>query len=158
MRGRIGAATRHMWGSALIPFGEHTRAETDAIRAVRAGQADLAIVPTRAWHEAGVTSFDALVAPLAVDSMALQAKVLASDLPAQMLAGVTPLGLTGIGILPGPMRKPAGITRALRVPSDYRGTTIAYSRSAVADRALRALGATPVASAFERADISAFDR
>jgi TRAP-type C4-dicarboxylate transport system substrate-binding protein len=132
-------------------------AETDAIRAVRVGQADLAIVPTRAWHEVGVTSFDALVAPLAVDSMALQAKVLASDLPAQMLAGVTPLGLTGIGILPGPMRKPAGITRALRVPSDYRGTTIAYSRSAVADRALRALGATPVASAFERADISAFD-
>jgi TRAP-type C4-dicarboxylate transport system substrate-binding protein len=132
-------------------------AEADAIKALQAGQADLGIVPARAFHDAGVTSFDALVAPLAVDSMALQRKVLASDLPAHMLSGVKRLGLTGVGILPGPMRKPAGITRPLRAPADYQGATVAISPSAVADRAIRALGATPVRSAFEGADISGFD-
>jgi TRAP-type C4-dicarboxylate transport system substrate-binding protein len=136
---------------------DSTISESEMIRAVQAGGADLAIVPARAWRDVGVRSFDALIAPLAVDSMTLQAKVLSSDLPGRMLAGVTPLGLTGIGILPGPMRKPAGITRSLLGPSDYQGTTIGFNRSAVADRSLRALGATPVASAFRGADIAGFD-
>lgn len=132
-------------------------AEIDAVRSVQAGKADLVLVPVRALHEAGATSFDALVAPLVVDSMALQEKVLSSDLPAQMLAGVTPLGLTGIGILPGPMRRPAGITRTLRGPADYRGTRIGYGRSAVADRALRAISAIPVDSAFESDEVGTYD-
>lgn len=134
-----------------------TSGEADAIRAIQTGQADLAIVPARAWHSAGVTSFDALLAPLAIDSMALQHKVLESDLPQQMLAGLTPLGLVGIGILPGPMRKPAGITRTLLAPSDYQGARIATSPSTVGARALRTLGATPVDSTFEGADMTSFD-
>jgi TRAP-type transport system periplasmic protein len=134
-----------------------TSGEADAIRAIRAGRADLAVVPARAWHNVGVRSFDALLAPLAIDSMALQHKVLATDMPEKMLSGVQRLGLGGIGILPGPMRKPAGITRPLLEPSDYRGATIGYSPSVVAAHALRALGAIPVTSPFEHADISAFD-
>jgi TRAP-type C4-dicarboxylate transport system substrate-binding protein len=152
----LSGATLRVSGAERWGRGSAT-AEIEAIRAVQAGKADLAVVPARAWHEAGATSFDALVAPLAVDSMALQERVLSGDLPAQMLAGVTPLGLTGIGILPGPMRKPAGITRALRGPADYRGVKIGYSPSAVGDRALRAIGATPVASPFEGEDVSAYD-
>jgi TRAP-type C4-dicarboxylate transport system substrate-binding protein len=139
------------WGSGS------TTAEADAIKAVRAGTYDLALVPVRAWHDAGATSFDALIAPLAVDSMAAQQKVLTSDLPAQMLAGVMPLGLTGISILPGPMRKPDGVTRTFTSPADFKGARIGYSPSAVGDRALRALGATPVASAFDGSDISSYD-
>src|SRR5690348_2182281 len=58
-----------------------TLSEVDAIRAVQAGRADLAVVPARAWHSVGVNDFDALIAPLEVDSMALQHKVLASGMP-----------------------------------------------------------------------------
>jgi TRAP-type transport system periplasmic protein len=134
-----------------------TTSDTDAIRAVQAGKADLAIVSVRAWHDLGVRSFDALIAPQAVDSMALQQKVLDGDLPPQMLAGLKPSGLTGIGLLPGPMRKPAGITRSLLAPADYQGARIAFGSSAVADRALRALGAIPVASAFEGTAVDGFD-
>jgi hypothetical protein len=89
--------------------------------------------------------------------MALQHKVLATDMPQRMVSGVQRLGLGGIGILPGVMRTPAGITRPLLEPSDYRGSVIGYSPSVVAAQALRALGATPVASPFEGADISTFD-
>jgi TRAP-type C4-dicarboxylate transport system substrate-binding protein len=149
--GALRLARDEKWGL------DSTISEAETIRAVQAGGADLAIVPARAWHDLGVRSFDALIAPLAVDTMTLQAKVLSSDLPGWMLAGVTPLGLTGIGILPGPMRKPAGITRSLLGPSDYRRTTIGFNRSAVADHSLRALGATPVVSAFRGADIARFD-
>lgn len=48
--------------------------EPDTIRAVQAGKADLGVVPARAFHGLGVTSFDALIAPLAVDSMACTRK------------------------------------------------------------------------------------
>lgn len=134
-----------------------TTSEIDAIHEVQAGRFDLAIVPARAWRSVGVTSFDALIAPLQIESMALQQKVLASHLTTEMLAGLAPLGLRGIGILPGPMRKPAGITRPLLAPSDYRGARIGLNRSAVADHALRALGATPVPTALDGADITSFD-
>ena len=131
--------------------------EADAIHAVQAGRADLAIVPARAFHSLGVTSFDALIAPLEIDSFALQQKVLASEIPTDMLDGVKPIGLEGIGVLPGPMRKPAGITRALKAPADYLKARIAISPSAVADRSLRALGAVPVESGFEGASLSGDD-
>lgn len=114
-------------------------------------------MPARAFHSVGVTSFDALIAPLKIDSMALQQKVLASEIPTDMLAGVKRAGLEGVGVLPGPMRKPAGITRALRAPADFAGARIAISPSAVADQSLRTLGAIPVQSGFEGASISGDD-
>lgn len=131
--------------------------EAHAIRAIEAGKADLTVVGARAFHALGVDNFDALIAPLEIDSMALQQKVLASDVRRQMLSGLEPLGLEGIGLLPGPMRKPAGITRALLTPADYAAARIGFGRSAVADRSLRALGAIPVESGFEGASISTYD-
>ena len=60
-----------------------------------------------------------------------------------MLAELRPLGLVGIGILPGPIRRPLGGTRRLAKPDDFRGLTIGTSQSRVADTTMRALGATP---------------
>ncbi|GGN51120.1 hypothetical protein GCM10011579_006570 [Streptomyces albiflavescens] len=131
--------------------------EADLIRAVRDGRYDLAVVPVRAWHGAGVSDFDALVAPLAVDSYALQQKVLDGDIAATMLKGVRKAGVEEIGILPGPMRKPVGITRFLRGPEDYRGAKIGAATSAVAARTLRTLGARPVPRAFYGASIAGLD-
>jgi TRAP-type transport system periplasmic protein len=131
--------------------------EPAAVRAVQSGRTDIAIVPARAFHDIGVTSFDALIAPLTVDSMAMQQRVLASDLPARMLSGVSRLGLVGVGILPGPMRKPVGISRDLLGPETYDGARLAESPGAVGDRSLRALGAHPVPTPFEGADMAPFD-
>ena len=136
---------------------ESVTGEAESIGIVRSGAADFALVPARAWHDAGVTSFDALIAPMVLDSYALQDAVLHDEIAGEMLDGVDKLGLTGIGILPGPLRHPTGITRDLLVPGDFQGAKIAISPSAVADRSLRALGATPIASAFNGADITSFD-
>ena len=131
--------------------------EVNAIKALQAGRTDLAVVPVRAFGLVGVRSFDALIAPMEVDSMSLQQQVLSSDVATDMVSGVERLGLKGIGILPGPMRLAAGITRPLRTPEDFSGARIAFSASAVAERSLRTLHAVPVKSGFEGADMSGYD-
>ena len=118
--------------------------ETGLISDVRAGKADLGVVGSRAWDSVGAGSFRALGAPLLIDSYALQDRVLRSPMIGQMLQGLRPLGLAGFGVLPGPLRKPLGITRPLLQPADYAGLRIAVQQSLVADATMRALGATPV--------------
>jgi len=120
------------------------KAENGLIADVRAGKADLGVVGSRAWDSVGVNSFRALGAPLLIDSYALQERVLRSPMTGQMLQGLRPLGLAGIGVLPGPLRKPLGITRPLLKPADYAGLKIGVQQSLVADTTMRAHRATPV--------------
>ena len=137
--------------------GESITGESESIDEVRSGAADFAVVPVRAWRDAGVTSFDALIAPMAIDSYALQDAVLQDGMVDEMLAGVDSLGLTGIGILPGPMRRLGGITRDMLMTNDFQGADIAISPGGVADYSMRALGATPHAVQFNAAPIIGFD-
>jgi TRAP-type C4-dicarboxylate transport system substrate-binding protein len=117
--------------------------ETGLIGDVRAGKADLGVTGSEAWDSVGVTAFRALDAPLLIDSYAVQERVVRSPMIGQMLAGLRPLGLDGIGVLPGPLRQPLGIARPLLGPSDYAGLTIGIQESLVADATMRALGARP---------------
>ena len=149
-------------GALVVAQGEQFErgsldSEVDAIKAVQAGGTDLAVVPVRAFGLVGMRSFDALIAPMEIDSMSLQQQVLSSDIATDMVSGVEGLGLKGIGILPGPMRLPAGITRPLRTPEEFSGARIAFNSSEVAERSLQTLGAIPVKSGFEGADMSGFD-
>ena len=123
---------------------------------MHAGKADLGVAGSRAWDSVGVRSFRALEAPLLIDSYALQDAVLNSGLSGRMLTGLVPLGLIGIGVLPGPLRYPVGITRPLLRPSDYAGQRIGVQQSLLAISTFRALGATPVWFAVE-APVAGFD-
>jgi TRAP-type transport system periplasmic protein len=114
--------------------------EPGVIRDVKAGRVDLAWAGSRAFDSVGVPSFDALHAPLLVDSYALEQAVLRTPLVPEMLEGLDRFGVVGLGILPGPLRKPLGVSRLVR-PEDYRGKTLAVSRSHVAEETLRALDA-----------------
>lgn len=87
---------RNEWGSPRADY------ETQLIRDVGAGKADLGWVGTRAWDTVGVTSFDALHAPLLIDTYALQQKVLESTVPSEMLSGLGPLGIVDLGVLAAP--------------------------------------------------------
>ena len=118
--------------------------ETGLIRDVQAGKADLGVVGSRAWDFVGVKSFQALSTPLLIDSYALQERVLRSPLAAEMLAGLKPLGLVGLGVMPGQLRYPFGIKRPLLGPASYRGLTIGVQQSEVAAEAFAALGAAKV--------------
>jgi TRAP-type C4-dicarboxylate transport system substrate-binding protein len=114
--------------------------ETGVIGDVEAGKADLGWAGSRAFDSVGVPTFDALHAPLLIDSYALEQRVLESPIVGDMLDGLKPLGVIGLGVLPGPLRKPLGVSPLVR-PADYRGKTIGISRSRVARQTLLALGA-----------------
>ncbi len=131
------------------------RAEEGAIADLRAGRIDLAVIPARAWDRLGVTSFQALLAPFLVDSLALEQRVVTSPLASRMLEGVEPLGLVGIAVIPGELRYPFGVSRPLIGATDYVGATIGMRTTRVAEATFRALGASP--QTYDSGSISQLD-
>ena len=144
------AVARLSGGSLRIQIGSNAHSgdpnfEEEIIRDVETGKAELAWVGARAWDSVGVHSFDALIAPFLIDSYPLEKRVLASDMTERMLAGLRPLGLVGLGVLPGPLRRPLGVRKPFEAAADFKGATIGIQRSRVAVATFRALGATTVA-------------
>jgi TRAP-type C4-dicarboxylate transport system substrate-binding protein len=119
------------------------RYEAGTLEDVTAGKVAIAWVGARAFDTVGVTSFQALLAPLLIDSYDLQGEVFEQGIPERMLEGVGELDLVGIGVLPGPMRKLLGVSKPFVRPGDFVGQVVGLQDSVVADMTLRALGATP---------------
>jgi TRAP-type C4-dicarboxylate transport system substrate-binding protein len=132
---RIAVKTRWRYGQAAYQSG--------LVGDVRAGRADLGAAEASAWDSVGVSSLRALGAPLLIDSYRLQASVLESRMIPEMLRGLRPLGLVGLGILPGQLPRPLGTTRPLLAGSDYAEARIGLQQSRVGNATMRALGATP---------------
>lgn len=131
--GTLRLDVKHNWRDGEPDF------EAGLIRDVRAGKADLGWAGSRAFDEGGGV-LAALHAPLLIDSYAHERAVLESPLMAPMLDGLETLDLVGLGVLPGPLRKPLGVSPLVR-PTDFRGATIAFQASRVAEQTLKALGA-----------------
>jgi hypothetical protein len=118
-------------------------AEKGILEDVRQGKADLAWVGARAFDWLGDRAFEPLQAPLLIDSYDAERAVLRSDVPATVLASLRPLGLDGLGILPGPLRKLVA-TRKLSGPASLSGLKVAFSGGPAAEASLRTLGAEPL--------------
>jgi TRAP-type C4-dicarboxylate transport system substrate-binding protein len=131
-------------------------AERGTIEDVKAGEVDMAWVGARVFDRLGVRNFQGLLAPLLVDSYELEARVFESGIPADMLDGVEELGVVGIGVLPGPMRKLLGVNHAFLQPSDFDGQVIGGAENELSVRTFQALGATiealPAGSSLEGLD------
>jgi TRAP-type C4-dicarboxylate transport system substrate-binding protein len=110
------------------------------VETVRDGRIDLGIVGARVWDTRGVNAFQALLAPLLVDDLELERQVLESPLASRMLAGLEGAGVVGVALLPGPLRRPFGHTRALVSVADYVDRTIGVVPGKVEAATFRALG------------------
>ncbi|HZQ64942.1 MAG TPA: TRAP transporter substrate-binding protein DctP [Gaiellaceae bacterium] len=143
---RVGQLSGGKLRIEVLPYfaGGASGTEQQIVRAVAGGTAELGAVGTRAFDSLGVTSFQALTAPMLIDSYPLERAVIASPIPGRLLDGVAKLGLTGLAVLGEGLRKPIS-TRALLAPADWRGVTFAIFRSRLAADSIRALGARPVA-------------
>jgi TRAP-type C4-dicarboxylate transport system substrate-binding protein len=130
--------------------------ENGLIRDVRAGKADLGVAGSRAWDSVGVQEFRALHAPFLIDNYPLEETVVQSALVKQMLRDLQPLGLVGLGVLPGQMRRPFGTQHPLVEPADFADLTIAVQQSRVADETMRALGAKAVWVPTNRINVKRF--
>jgi TRAP-type C4-dicarboxylate transport system substrate-binding protein len=117
--------------------------EAGTLEDVKAGKVEMGWVGSRVFDTVGVTSFQALGAPLLVDSYDLESAVFEAGIPEQMLEGVSELDLVGVGVLPGPMRKVLGLSKPFIRPGDFEGQVVGMQDSAVAGASLSALGATP---------------
>jgi TRAP-type C4-dicarboxylate transport system substrate-binding protein len=143
----MAAVRRLSDGSIRFELKEGWRAEdVDSDRGtvadVEAGKIDLAKVAVSSLDTLDVKDFQAVMAPFLVDGLALEERLLTSDLPAHMLVGVGRLGVRGVAMLAGEPRRPFGLTRRLLEASDYRDAVIGIAPSHVSARTLRALGAT----------------
>ena len=114
----------------------------DIFDAVRAGEAPLGLGGASQFHDQGIGSFDALVAPMLIDSADLQTAVLHSSIATDMLNDLGGTGLDGVGILPGPISYPWGAGRHLLDVSDYQGASFIGPLRPVSKRSIEALGGT----------------
>jgi TRAP-type C4-dicarboxylate transport system substrate-binding protein len=135
--GQLRVEAVNEWG------GSATDAEQQVVNDVAAGEIDLGWVGTRVFDTLGVASFQALTAPLLIDSYALEGAVIGSGITAQMLRGIDGLGVAGLAVLPDGLRKPIGVAGPLVAPADWRGITFGTLRSNGQVQAIRALGAAP---------------
>jgi TRAP-type C4-dicarboxylate transport system substrate-binding protein len=118
-------------------------AEQQVVKDVSAGKIDLGWVGTRVFDTLDVKSFQALTAPMLVDSYALENAVIESGITEQMMQGLDDLGVAGLGVLADGLRKPVGVTGTILAPADWQGITFGTLRSNGQVEAIRALGATP---------------
>lgn len=118
--------------------------EQAIVEAVASGELDLGWVGARAFSELGVHDFDALIAPMLIDSLATQRAVLGSDLPERMLAGLEPLGVTGLAIIGGPLRRPIAAEAPLLSVADVAGIPFYSMHGDVPAASIAALGATNI--------------
>jgi TRAP-type C4-dicarboxylate transport system substrate-binding protein len=119
-------------------------AEQQVVRAVATGRVDLGHAGTRIFDTMGVTSFQALQAPMLIDSYALERAVIEGDIPQEMLQGLDRVGVAGLGVLGGGLSKPIAVKQPLLGSADWRGITFGTYKSELQSQAIRSLGATAV--------------
>jgi TRAP-type C4-dicarboxylate transport system substrate-binding protein len=136
--GTVRVQVINRWG------GYAADAEQQVVRAVAAGEVDLGWAGTRVFDTMGVTSFQALQAPMLIDSYDLERAVVAGDIPGQMMQGLNKLGVTGFGILADGLRKPIGVKQPMLGLADWHGMTFGTYKSQGQAQAIRALDATPM--------------
>jgi TRAP-type C4-dicarboxylate transport system substrate-binding protein len=118
--------------------------EQQIVRGVADGTYDLGVVGTRVFDTLGVSDFQALDAPMLIDSYAVEAALIEGDIPARMLRSLDQLHVSGLGLVADGLRKPIAVKKPLLGPDDWRGLPFGVYRSLALTAAVRALGAEPI--------------
>src|SRR5215210_7449201 len=111
--------------------------------ALRTGDAELTLLPSRAWESQGVTTFRALQAPFLVTDNDLLRRIVSGPISAEILRGTDRIAVVGLTLLPDSLRRTLG-RRPFTNLDALRGARIRIVDSATTAAGLRALGASPV--------------
>lgn len=131
--GSISIETRPSYPGGDVPL----------LQDVRDGAVEMASVSSAVWATQGVRSFDALQALGLITRYDLEREVITGQIGQDMLEGAEEIGLKGLAIHEGGLRKPLGANEALTSPEVFRGKTIRTPESSVLEAGIRALGADP---------------
>lgn len=118
-------------------------------QSTEAGDFDMALIPTRTWESEGVLSFAALSAPFLTASDEVITKIVAPEIANGMLAGLKPIGLTGLALLPDGPRMLFSFGGPVMTPAELAGRVVRAPRSTTGYATLKALGANPQSLAGE---------
>lgn len=129
--GQISIETRPSYPGGDVPL----------LQDVRDGAVEMASVSSAVWATQGVRSFDALQALGLITRYDLEREVITGPIAEEMLAGTEVIGLKGLAIHEGGLRKPVGATVPLTSPEAFQGLTIRTPESSVLETGIRALGA-----------------
>lgn len=119
-------------------------AEQLVVRSVAAGEIDLGWVGSRVFDTLGVHSFQALTAPMLIDTYGLENAVIESGITEQMMQALDDVGVVGLGVLPDGLRKPIGVASPILTPADWAGTHFGTLKSNGQSEAIQALRAMPI--------------
>ena len=119
-------------------------AEQQVVRDVAAGEVDLGWVGSRVFDTLGVKSFQALTAPMLIDSYALENAVMESGMTEDMMKGLDELEAHGLAVLADALRRPIGVDAPILAPADWKGTSFGTLKSDGQVEAIGALGGDPV--------------
>jgi TRAP-type C4-dicarboxylate transport system substrate-binding protein len=117
--------------------------EQTIVRAVAQGKIDLAWVGSRVFDTLGVKDFQALTAPMLLDSYALQDAVIKDGITTKMLRGLQKLDVVGLGVVPDALRRPIGVGGPIVKPGDWDGITFGTFSSNSQNASIQALEGVP---------------
>jgi TRAP-type C4-dicarboxylate transport system substrate-binding protein len=153
---------QHPYGLALQAFADKIKADSGGALTINllptygggddlvllddivGGTVDGGTVSAAVWGGRDVHDFEALQLPFLINGYGTEAAVLNSPIAAQMLEGASKLGVTGLAIHEGGLRKPLSKGACLKNPGDFKGVKIRSVPSPVLVDGLSALGANPV--------------
>jgi TRAP-type C4-dicarboxylate transport system substrate-binding protein len=116
------------------------------LRALRAGEFDLAFLPARAWHSEGVTTLEPLQLPFVVETDEHADRVATDpELSEALMSGLADIGVTGLGLFPEGLRHIARLDGTPISPTgDLVGLTVRAPLSTTTWEVLEGLGAEVV--------------
>jgi TRAP-type C4-dicarboxylate transport system substrate-binding protein len=119
-------------------------AESQLVEAIASGDVDGGWPATRAFARAGIEGLEAVEAPMLLTSEAAVEELVSGDIAGDVLAQLDGTGMTGVGLMAAPLRRPVSGEKPLVGPKDWNGATFRVYNSPVQAAAIRALGGRPV--------------
>lgn len=130
---------------AIEGLPTYPQGDVPLLQDVKGGAVEMASVSSAVWGTQGVTCFEALQALGLITRYDLEEQVITGPIGSSMLECTSAVGLKGLAIHEGGLRKPMGAKKALASPAAFKGQKIRTPESSVLELGINALGADPTA-------------
>lgn len=127
-------------------------AEAELVQAVAEGEIDLAWPATRAFAAAGVDGLRSIEAPMKLTSYEAQRALIEGTAPDLVAERLDEAGLTSLGMLIGPLRRPFAAGAPLVAPEAWQDVRFRVFNSPTQEHTVEALGGAAVAAGADWAD------
>src|SRR3954451_11923665 len=116
--------------------------EGDILKAMQAGDFDVSVLRAGRLADDGATSLAPLQIPFLVTNEEPAARIAASTVADELMAGLSKIGLTGLALVPGGLRHVIGYEKPIVVPDELSGAVVNTRPGDASEAVVTALGGT----------------